>query len=114
MNRKLFAALGILFIATTFADIFPAEAARAVVNGNPTVRSGPDADYPILGSLRSGDRVNVTRCSRSQRWCHVQSRHTRDGWVRSRYLDRIGGGSPGRPSSGICFYGRHGKICLNP
>ncbi len=114
MNFIKIATLGILATAITFTGMLSAEAARAVVTGNPSVRSGPSSDYRVIGRLRSGDRVDVTRCARSQRWCHVQSRHTRNGWVRSRYLDRIRGSSPGRPSTGICFFGRHGKICLNP
>ena len=30
-----------------------------------------------VGRLRTGDRVNVTRCAPSRRWCHVQSRRAR-------------------------------------
>jgi hypothetical protein len=113
MNLKEVVTLGALAATITFTGAVAAEAARAVVFGNPVVRSGPSQDYRAVGRLRSGDRVNITRCARSQRWCHVQSRHTRNGWVRSRYLDRISGSRPG-PSTGICFFGRRGKICLNP
>jgi uncharacterized protein YraI len=114
MNFKEIAKLGILATAITFAGILSAEAARAVVASSTSVRSGPSSDYRVIGRLRSGDRVNVTRCARSHRWCHVQSRNTRNGWVRSRDLDRIRGSRPGSPSTGICFFGRRGQICLNP
>jgi len=76
------------------------EAARAVVTANVSVRSGQSTQYRVVGRLRSGERVNVTRCAPSRRWCHVQSRRTRDGWVSSRYLDRIRGGSNGPTGEG--------------
>ena len=72
MNFKEIATLSILATAITFTGILPAEAARALVTGNPSVRSGPSTDYRVIGRLRSGDRVNVTRCARSHRWsCSV-------------------------------------------
>lgn len=114
MNVKGLAALSVLVTAVTFSGMLSAEAARAVVTGSTNVRSGPSSDYRVIGRVRSGDRVNITRCARSHRWCHVQSRHTRNGWVRSWYLDRISGSRPGNPSTGICFFGRRGQICLNP
>ncbi|GLS30291.1 SH3 domain-containing protein [Mesorhizobium albiziae] len=111
MNLKQIAIVAALASSTTFVGAFPVEAARAVVTGNVSVRSGPSTQYRVVGRLRTGDRVNVTRCAPSRRWCHVQSRRTRDGWVSSRYLDRVRGG-PNRPGS-ICFYGARGQICLS-
>ncbi len=96
-----------------FTGTLSAEAARAVVTGNTLVRSGPGSDYRVIGRLRSGDRVNITRCARSHRWCYVQARQTRNGWVRSWDLDRVSGSRPGNRSTGICFFGRNGEICLN-
>jgi uncharacterized protein YraI len=88
-----------------------AEAARAVVAETVNVRSGPSTAHRVTGRLRAGETVNVTHCAPSRRWCHVQSRRTRDGWVRSWYLDPVRGGS-NRPGT-ICFYGRRGHICLS-
>jgi uncharacterized protein YraI len=96
--------------ATVLAGGVSVEAAPARTTANLVVRSGPGAHYRIVGHLRAGDRVNVTRCAPSRRWCHVQSRRTRNGWVNARFLDRVRGGS-NRPS-GICFYGQRGQICL--
>jgi hypothetical protein len=112
MNLKQIAIVAALASVTTFVGVFPVEAARAVVTGNASVRSGPSTQYRKVGRLRTGDRVNVTRCTPSRRWCHVQSRRAPHGWVSSRYLDRIRGGSS-RPGS-ICFYGARGQILPEP
>lgn len=103
----------VLSVGILWAGIVPAEAARAVVTANNVqVRSGPSTSYRVIGRLHRRDRVNVTRCHRSGRWCHVQPRHMRSGWVHSRYLDRVRGGSVGRPGS-ICFHGARGHVCLH-
>lgn len=110
MNAKQIAILAALAATTIAMPVMPAEVARAVVTGNVDVRSGPGPRHRVVGRLRAGERVNVTRCASSRRWCHVQSRRTRDGWVNSRLLDRVRGG-PKRPG-GICFFGARGRICL--
>lgn len=110
MNVKQLAILTALAATTVVIPVLPAEAARAVVTGNVSVRSGPGPDHRVVGRLRTGERVNVTRCASSRRWCHVQSRRTRDGWVNSRSLDRVRGGP--RRTGGICFFGARGEICI--
>lgn len=104
--------IALIIAVCTLAGAVPALAARAVIVESTTVRSGPGSDYRSLGRLRSGDRVAVNRCSSSRRWCHITSGRTRNGWVRSRSLDRIQGSRSGS-RSGICFFGRRGEICLN-
>ena len=113
MTLKQLAILAALAGAITPAAVFPADAARAVVTRSTNVRAGPGTDFRVVGRLRGGDQVNVTRCSSSRRWCRVQSRYTRNGWVRARNLDRVRGrrGS-GRPSD-ICFFGSRGQVCLS-
>lgn len=110
MNMKQMATLAALAATTMVIPVLPAQAARAVVTGNVNVRTGPSPDHRVIGRLRAGERVNVTRCAPSRRWCHVQSRRTRDGWVNSRFLDRVRG-TP-RRSGGICFFGSHGEVCI--
>ena len=112
MNLKQFAALTVLSAALTATTVLPVEAARAVVTNSARVYAGPGSDFRVVGRLRGGDRVNVTRCARSRRWCQVQSRHTRDGWVRSVNLDRVRGGRGPNPRGGICFFGSRGQVCL--
>jgi uncharacterized protein YraI len=91
----------------------PAQAAAAVVTANNVqLRTGPGTSYRVVGRLRLRERVNVTRCIPSGRWCHVQPRGFRSGWVRARYLDPVRWGSPGRRGS-ICFHGSRGHACLN-
>lgn len=118
MNLKQFVALTALATATAFIGTLPAEAARAVATGNVYVRSGPGSQHRIVGWLRPGERVEIARCDRAGRWCRIEQRRGRDGWVRSRYLSHRGSG--GRHSSWggrhrsneICFHGTHGSICL--
>ena len=111
MDVKQIAILAALAAATIVMPALPAEAARAVVTRNVDIRSGPGNQHRVIGRLRSGERVDVNRCASSRRWCHVQSRRSRGGWVNARFLDRVRGGS--RRSSGICFYGARGQICLS-
>ena len=54
MNLKQIAIVAALASATTFVGVFPVEAARAVVTGNASVRSGPSTQYRIVGRLRTG------------------------------------------------------------
>ena len=110
MNGKQMAILAALAATTMVLPVVPAEAARAVVTRSVDVRSGPGPKHRVVWRQRGGERVNVTRCASSRRWCHVESRRTRDGWVNSRFLDRVRG-TP-RRSGGICFFGAHGQICL--
>lgn len=111
MHAKQIAVLVALAATMMAMPVLPAEAARAVVTRSVDVRSGPSPQHRIVGRLRAGDRVDVTRCASSGRWCHVQSRHTRNGWVNARALDRVRGSSS--RSSGICFFGANGQVCLS-
>jgi uncharacterized protein YraI len=111
MNMIQIAAAAFFAGAVALTGALPAEAATARVTGTTQVRSGPGTSYRSVGQVRRGDRVNVTRCSSSRRWCHIQSRHSRNGWVNSRFLDRVSGSHRGRPGS-VCFHGAHGYVCL--
>ncbi|KAA0698009.1 hypothetical protein DTW90_17985 [Neorhizobium sp. P12A] len=96
--------------AVALAGALPAEAATARVTGTTQVRSGPGTSYRSVGQVRRGDRVFVNRCSSSRRWCRIEPRHSRSGWVNSRFLDRVSGSRSRR--GGVCFYGSSGYICL--
>ena len=91
MNIVQLAATGFLAGVVALTEAPPAEAATARVTAATQVRSGPGTSYRAVGQVRRGDRVNVTRCSSARRWCHIQSRHSRNGWVNSRFLDRVSG-----------------------
>jgi uncharacterized protein YraI len=110
MNIVRMATVAFFAVVLALSGTVSAEAATARVTGTVQVRSGPGNSYRSVGQLRRGDRVNVTRCS-SRRWCHVQTRHTRNGWVNSRFLDRVSGGNNDRRGS-VCFYGARGYVCL--
>lgn len=118
MNLKQIVAIVTLAAATSLTGIVSAEAARATVTANVNVRAGPGTDFRVVNRLRAGDRVEVRQCNRSGRWCQIDVRRGRDGWVSSRYLSHRGSGRPGsswdgRPRPGsICFHGAHGQICI--
>jgi len=110
VSFKQFAVLALIASATTLVYSAPAEAARAMVTRNANVHVNPNADSRIVNRLFRGDRVTVIRCGSAGRWCRVDPRRGRDGWVRSRNLDRIPGSGARR--GGVCFYGERGRICL--
>ena len=57
------------------------------------VRSGPSADFDIVGGLPPGSRgIAITNACRAT-WCPVQHRAT-SGWVNSAYLAPEGPSSP--------------------
>jgi len=109
IKLKQLAVLALIAGATAFVNAAPAEAARAMVTRNVNVRAAATSNSRVVGRLFRGDRVTVTRCT-AGRWCRVQARRTRDGWVSSRYLDRVPGSAVSR--GGICFYGQRGRVCL--
>lgn len=61
---------------------------RAEVIATINVRSGPDEQYPVLGTIRSGTRVEVTGRSEDEEWLQVvyPPRSTLHGWVDAAYL----------------------------
>jgi SH3-like domain-containing protein len=52
------------------------------------VRSGPDEDYPVLGTIRNGTTVEVSGRSEDEEWLQVvyPPRSTLHGWVDAAYL----------------------------
>ena len=56
------------------------------LRSNVNLRSGPDADYPRVSTLRAGSRLDVHGCLRDWSWCDVSS-NGRRGWISASYLD---------------------------
>jgi SH3-like domain-containing protein len=74
------------------------------------VRSGPSADFGIVGGLEPGSRgIAITSACRSK-WCPVQHRAT-SGWVNSAYLAPE---SPSAPSSTVRDGPDPLRACLTP
>lgn len=112
MFLKQLLSIAVVIGAMALAGVAEAQAASAVVTNTVQLRSGPGLNYRVVGRLHARERVRVNRCDRSLRWCHVEPRRGRTGWVSSRFLDRVGGigQRPGRGS--VCFYGARGHLCL--
>lgn len=101
----------ILVLATVLALAVPAQAqssGEAVATGNVNLRQGPGTRYPVVRVLRSGERLDIARCSGT--WCLVDAGRDR-GWVAQAYTRRIVDARPPRPDITIgigraqaCFY----------
>lgn len=111
MFLKKLLSIAIVFSAMTLGGVAEAQAATAVVTNTVQLRDGPGTRYRVVGRVHARERVRVSRCDRSLRWCHVQPRRGRSGWVNSRFLDRVSGSHRPGPGS-ICFHGARGHICI--
>lgn len=83
------AAAATLFVSVT-AFALPAAAASqntARATGNLPIRTGPGSGYAVIGTLKSGSRVHLERCTRESNWClFVDDDGDAVGWVRGSYL----------------------------
>ncbi|KQY11525.1 SH3 domain-containing protein [Rhizobium sp. Root482] len=111
MFLKKVLSIAIVFGAVALAGMAEAQAASAVVTSTVHLRSGPGTNFRTIGRVHARERVRVNRCDRSLRWCQVQPRRGRTGWVSSRFLDRVSGNHRPGPGS-ICFHGARGHICI--
>lgn len=73
------------FFAITLLSATAAQAANAIVTTNLNLRTGPGTQYPVLGSIPNGSRVDVSGCTSGYGWCQVDY-NGRFGWASSRYL----------------------------
>ena len=87
-TTTLAAAVALLGLAALPA-IASAETAHVASSVN--LRTGPDADYPRITTLRAGQRVEVYGCINDWSWCDVASGRDR-GWVSATYLQYDHGG----------------------
>lgn len=69
-----------------------ATAAPATVQSDLNVRSGPGTQYQVVGSVQSGETVDVAGCT--GRWCQI-SFSGGTGYANQNYLAMAGGGGPG-------------------
>lgn len=67
---------GSLLVAGLIATSAPA--AEAISGAN--IRSGPGANYPVVGKLAEGDSVTVSECAEAG-WCRISG-----GWVSAKLL----------------------------
>ncbi|SHF66174.1 SH3 domain-containing protein [Devosia limi] len=82
---------------TILAGATAAFAAPATATSNVNLRSGPGTNYAVVGTLRTGQNVEVIECQDS--WCFIEDGN-RSGWASSAYLQRFNSGGPSRPQPG--------------
>lgn len=58
----------------------------ATASTNVNVREGPGSQYPVVGTLGSGQAVQIEGCINGGRWCRLS---TGEGWVSARFLDGV-------------------------
>ncbi|HEY4201905.1 MAG TPA: SH3 domain-containing protein [Devosiaceae bacterium] len=87
--------LFVLFVMCVGAAPAFAQTRSAVTTSNVNMRQGPGTNYAVAQVLRSGESVNIVRCTGN--WCLVQFRGNR-GWISSSLLREGGAGPIGRPS----------------
>jgi len=89
LRNTLLATGAALILSTGVAAAAPATAQSAV-----NLRSGPGTEYPVVGTLRAGETVDVAGCTGS--WCQV-SGPSGSGFASRNYLAMAGGA----PSVGV-------------
>jgi len=82
-TRNLLIALGALLTLGVGASA--AQAAPAYASSTVNVRAGAGTGYPVVDTLRRGERVDIDYCRGS--WCYV-TKSGPDGWVSASYLNR--------------------------
>ena len=86
------AAIVLLSTAAAFAQ-------PGVATGSVNVRTGPGTGYSKVGTLSTGEYVDVKQCQGS--WCFVDRNAGTDGWVSANYLQPTNGqpapSSPSKP-----------------
>lgn len=54
------------------------------------IHAGPGRAYPVVDILPAGERVALSRCTRSGTWCRIVNPGGADGWVLAGYLVGMG------------------------
>lgn len=66
----------------------PRPAPDAIVTSNTlNVRSGPGTNYPVVGSLKKGDAVDIVARSKDSQWAKVSLPKIAEAWASAQYLD---------------------------
>lgn len=82
--NKTFTLTALFFTATLLVGTSAALAQPGVATSGVNVRSGPGTGFSKLGSLKTGELVDVQECQGS--WCYVDRKSGKDGWVAANYL----------------------------
>jgi len=69
-----------LFASLLVAGLIATSALAAEAISGANVRSGPGANYPVVGKLAAGDNVTVSECAAAG-WCRIAG-----GWVSATLL----------------------------
>ncbi len=95
MRKTLWVLAALAATATVSAAPSVAEAAPGFSVARVNVRAGPGTQFPAVGSLPRGTRIDVRGCVDGYEWCDVAFRGGR-GWVSARFLEVLADGRRGR------------------
>lgn len=74
--------------STPSAAVRPANATDAIVTSDTlNVRSGPGTNYPIAGSLKKGDGVEIVGRSKDSKWAKLSYSDMKEAWASAQYLE---------------------------
>jgi len=73
-------------------------ATEAVVVHHATLRSDPSSQHPPILVLESGEDVEVLDPAPTRKYLHVRTADGTEGWIYSRNLELITGGTPSDPT----------------
>ncbi|MFC5741735.1 SH3 domain-containing protein [Dyella tabacisoli] len=76
------------WLSLAFALPALAQAEEGVVTGNVNLRAGPHIEYPHIGVLPAGTRINIQGCTEHYEWCDVIVGGDR-GWVSANYIQYV-------------------------
>ncbi|MBN9335233.1 SH3 domain-containing protein [Devosia sp.] len=85
--HKIVALAALFSTATLLIGTSAAWAQPGVATSGVNVRSGPGTSFSKLGSLKTGELVDVQECQGS--WCYVDRKSDKDGWVAANYLKPV-------------------------
>ncbi len=86
VSRNLVAGLGLLAASTLGAgSATAAPVNNAYVTTSLHLRAGPGTYYPVVTTMRAGDRVSIYGCLSGWTWCDI-GWHGYRGWAAGRYL----------------------------
>lgn len=100
MNKAV-ALAALLSTATLLIGTSAALAQPGVATTGVNVRSGPGSGFSKLGSLKSGEIVDVQECQGS--WCYVDRKSGKDGWVAANYLKPVATSNDAKAGNQVPF-----------
>jgi hypothetical protein len=73
--------------STPTATAQPTAVDATVTSSTLNVRAGPGTNYPIVGSLKKGDGVEIVGRSQDSKWVKLDTSNIKEAWASTQFLD---------------------------